>query len=323
MNILIYIDSSNVGDILRHFCLIVNLKKMYKDSVILVMLPSMNNLFGTLLKEYNLGVNFLSNDVVFRERFKWSNFISRETLPKITEDDIDLIIDTNSRYKTSMVLLQIPTNLFYASTWKFMFCSKRLNYVKAKNNPTLIAKNIGLLTGNKLFSNSKYNIAQIDNKLQEEALRLLPNNNYIGFAVTQGHPFRKKSWSIENFIIVANKISEQGCTPVFLIEPKYSELIKRIKKEVAGVIIPETETNMGCPALVTLLASRLKKAITIDCGVMHMIALANTPMIVLFGPTNAQKFMPKIDHVDILDAKVLYDTDDIDEIKVEDVMACL
>ena len=46
-------------------------------------------------------------------------------------------------------------------------------------------------------------------------------------------------------------------------------------------------------ALVTALSSRLDQAVSIDNGVMHMMGLADIPMIVLFGPTNSEKFAPK------------------------------
>ena len=68
------------------------------------------------------------------------------------------------------------------------------------------------------------------------------------------------------------------------------------------------------------MSTRLEKAISIDNGVMHMIGLANIPMIVLFGPTNSKKFAPKIKNIDILDSKVMNNTEDIDTIKVADVL---
>ena len=40
---------------------------------------------------------------------------------------------------------------------------------------------------------------------------------------------------------------------------------------------------------------------------MHMMGLANIPMIVLFGPTNSEKFAPKINTIKILDSKIIYD----------------
>ena len=52
---------------------------------------------------------------------------------------------------------------------------------------------------------------------------------------------------------------------------------------------------------------------------MHMIGLANIPMIVLFGPTDANKFAPKIDTIKVLDSKKIYKSKDINKITVNDV----
>jgi ADP-heptose:LPS heptosyltransferase len=50
-----------------------------------------------------------------------------------------------------------------------------------------------------------------------------------------------------------------------------------------------------------------------------MASLAKIQMITLFGPTNSEKFSPQRDNVTILDSKVLYNTNDISKISVEDV----
>ena len=73
------------------------------------------------------------------------------------------------------------------------------------------------------------------------------------------------------------------------------------------------------PALVTALSSRLDQAISIDNGIMHMISLADIPMVVLFGPTNSEKFAPKNNYTKILDSKKIYSTQDIDSITVDEV----
>ena len=52
---------------------------------------------------------------------------------------------------------------------------------------------------------------------------------------------------------------------------------------------------------------------------MHMMALAGIPLIVLFGPTNSQKFAPKNNYTKILDSKKLHGTKDIDSISVDEV----
>ena len=52
---------------------------------------------------------------------------------------------------------------------------------------------------------------------------------------------------------------------------------------------------------------------------MHMIGLANIPMIVLFGPTSSEKFAPKNDFIKILDSKVMHKTSNIESISVDEV----
>ena len=100
---------------------------------------------------------------------------------------------------------------------------------------------------------------------------------------------------------LATKIVELNKIPVFFIEKKETELIEEIKSKIPKALFPEYHSNISCPALVTALASRLSLAISIDNGLMHMIGLANIPMIVLFGPTDSEKFAPKIDSIKILD----------------------
>ena len=51
-----------------------------------------------------------------------------------------------------------------------------------------------------------------------------------------------------------------------------------------------------------------------------MISLANIPMIVLFGPTDPDKFTPIVKDIIILDSKKLYGSNDISKITVEDVI---
>jgi len=125
---------------------------------------------------------------------------------------------------------------------------------------------------------------------------------------------------LNKFINVAKKISSNGKQPVFFIEKINTKLIDYIKKEIDSAIFPEQKTSFSGPPLITALATRLDKAISIDNGVMHMIGLANIPMIVLFGPTNSKKFAPKIQNIDILDSKIIYNSNDILRIKEEDIL---
>ena len=96
-------------------------------------------------------------------------------------------------------------------------------------------------------------------------------------------------------------------------------MINIIKSSLPDALFPEHHSNIACPALVTALANRLDLAISIDNGVMHMLGLANIPLIVLFGPTDSEKFSPKIKSIKILDSKTIYKSKDINKITVHDV----
>ena len=97
-------------------------------------------------------------------------------------------------------------------------------------------------------------------------------------------------------------------------------MIDKIKNELNNVLFPELETTLSGPPLVSALSTRLEKAISIDNGIMHMIGLANIPMIVLFGPTSSKKFAPKINKIDILDSNLIYNSSDISKISENDVL---
>ena len=99
--------------------------------------------------------------------------------------------------------------------------------------------------------------------------------------------------------------------------------MEKIKSQVPAAIFPEINSKLASPALVTALASRLDTAISIDNGIMHMMALANIPMIVLFGPTNSEKFAPKNKFTKILDSKEIYKTKDINSIEVDEVLSLI
>ena len=143
---------------------------------------------------------------------------------------------------------------------------------------------------------------------------LLPKNS----KVTKGKVFGKKTNESICFNIYRwNR--ESGKNPSvdkFFIEKKNTVLINEIKTNLPNALFPESHSSISCPALVTALSTRLELGISIDNGVMHMMGLANIPMIVLFGPTDSEKFAPKINSVKILDSKKMYESKDINTISV-------
>ena len=318
MNILLYNSGGGLGDCIQLIDLITTLKNKFSNSSIWY-LGAHKNHFEDKLKDYNIKLNTLKLDLKYFG-FRWNHlFLAKKKYNQQMTKKFDLIIDLQSKFRNTLILKKIPAKFFYSSTMNFIFCTKKLNFVKIKNNSDNLIKNLEKIVDSEIPLVS-YNIKSISEVYFEEALKLLPNNNYVGFSVTQGNEYRKKTWPIEKFINVAIQISKQNKQPVFFIEKNNEDLINKISDRVKNALFPETNSTLEGPALVTALSTRLSKAISIDNGVMHMMGLANIPMIVLFGPTNSQKFAPNIDSINILDSKLIYNSDDISKIKEEDVL---
>ena len=310
--ILIYNSGGGLGDSIQLFTLILSLQNHFKLCKFFY-LGAHENHFQNKLKEYNVKIDTLDLGLKYFGFRWWHYFFAKRNFLKGESDKIDLIIDLQSKFRNTIILRKIPHEQFYSSTYNYKFSSNKLNYFSKdhlENISNFLKMNIKIL---------KFQPKDLDKIYINEAKRLLPDKNYIGFSLTQGNVYRQKSWSIENFINLAAKIEEKNKTPVFFIEKKETALKEIIKSKLPNALFPEQHSNISCPALVTALSSRLELAITIDNGIMHMISLANIPMIVLFGPTDSEKFAPKIKGIKILDSKIIYKSKDINKITVLDV----
>ena len=322
MKILIYNSGGGLGDSIQLFDLIVTLKEKFGENN-LYYLSAHKNHFNGALKEYNIKLQSLKTNInYFGFRF-WHLLISKKKiLINNSIDKFDLVIDLQSKIRNTLILKQFPTKYFYSPTFNFKLCSLKKNYQSTKNEINNIILNLEKLLDTKIPF-QKYSLNKIDKKYFIESKKLLPNENYIGFSITQGNEYRKKSWSLKSFINIAKKMKTKGKTPVFFIEKTNIKLIDRIKKEIDDVLFPELEAILSGPPLVSALSNRLEKVISIDNGIMHMVALANIPMIVLFGPTSSKKFAPKINNLKILDSKLIYNSNDISKISEEDVLSLI
>jgi ADP-heptose:LPS heptosyltransferase len=293
MKILIYNSGGGLGDSIQLFNLISSLNNKFESRNIYY-LSSHPNHFNNTLKDYNIHLRNLKTNIIYFG-FRWWHFLisKKKILKENLIDKFDLIIDLQSKLRNTLILKQFPHENFYSSTFNFRFCNLKKNYISSKNEIINILSNIEKLL-NIQIPLKNYNLSSIDKKYFDEAKKLLPDNNYIGFSITQGNVYRKKSWSLDKFINIAKKISQKNKKPVFFVEKKETEIIFKIKKEIDNALFPENLSSLSGPPLVSALSTRLDKAISIDNGIMHMISLAKVPMIVLFGPTNSKKFAPKI-----------------------------
>ena len=317
MKILIYNSGGGLGDSIQLFDIINSISEKFEEKEIYY-LSAHENHFINKLKDFNLKLKYLNTNIkYFGYRF-WHYFNVKKILKENSILEFDLIIDLQSKLRNTIILKQFSHKNFYSSSMNFKFCNIKAEYKSAKYDNKIMISNLEKML-NLEIPFKKYNIDSINKSYFDEAKRLLPKSNYIGFSITQGNEYRKKSWPLRNFINLAKKISKKNKIPVFFIEPDKLSLINEIKNEVENAIFPEQNTSLSGPPLITAMATRLEKAVSIDNGIMHMLGLANIPLIVLFGPTNSEKFAPKTDYIKILDSKKMYNSDDILKIKENDV----
>ena len=310
--ILIYNSGGGLGDSIQIIPLILSLKNHYRRSNIYY-LSAHSNHFEGKLKEYNIKVQNLNLNLKYFG-FRWWHILSaRKNFNKKNDVKFDLIIDLQSKFRNSLILKRIPHDHFYSTTFNNFFSTKKVKY-KSKNS----IENLCIFLEEKIKP-VNFNCNKLPKNLLNEAKKLLPKSNYIGFSITQGNEYRKKSWSIYKFISLANKSLIKNKVPVFFIEKNQEHIIEKIKNQVPGSLFPETRSDLSCPALVTALSARLDQAVSIDNGVMHMMGLADIPMVVLFGPTNSEKFAPKNNYTKVLDSKKIYGSSDIETITVDEV----
>ena len=315
--ILIYNSGGGLGDSIQLFPLILSLKNHF-NNLSIYYLGAHENHFADRLKEYNISIKSLNLDLRYFGFRWWHLFFVKKRFEESKLDKFDVIIDLQSKIRNTLILRLIPHKIFYSSTFNFKFCTEKKNYKISKNISQITLENLSLIFKEKIQV-VHYDINKIPEKYKIEAKKLLPHNNYVGFSITQGNLYRKKSWPINNFISLANKILKKNKIPVFFIERSNIQLFEKVKTEVPNAIIPEFETDLSCPALVTTLGERLEKVVSIDNGVMHMLSVSRVPMIVLFGPTNSKKFAPFNNITTILDAKEIYKSNDISKITVDEV----
>ena len=302
--LLIYNSGGGIGDSIQLFPLILTLKNIYKESEIYYLSAHENHYLGKL-KEYNIQVKTLNLNLQYFGFRWWHFFVTKKKFVKLKLGEFDLIIDCQSKLRNTIILNRIPSKAFYSSTFNDIFCSNL--HCPAE----------------KFWSNLKtidYDIKNISKKYFDESERLLPDKNYIGFSLTQGNVYRKKEWPLDKVIKLSQELIKINKIPVFLIEKKYQELKNKIKNLIPSALFPEHESSLDSPALVTCLGARMELVITIDNGIMHMLSLSKVPIISLFGPTDPMKFAPKYSNSKILDSKVIYNSKNVSDISVEDVL---
>jgi len=316
--VLFYNSGGGIGDAIQILPLINTLKKEFKNAKLFYLCAHKNH-FNTTLVDLNCKIDTLDLNIKYFGFRWWHALIVKRRIKKYNIQKFDLIIDLQSKIRNSLILKMIPHNYFISTCLNFNLSNPNIKVEKENkiNNTIINAINQVYQTNYKLID---YDINTINKNFFDESKKLLPKKNYVGFSITQGNVYRKKEWPLNCIVETCNKIKEKNKIPVFFIEKDNENLKNELNRLIPDALFPEHETNIKSPALVICLATRIEFAVSIDNGVMHMLALAKIPMISLFGPTDSEKFAPEYKHSVVLDSKKIYRTKNLSAITVEDVL---
>ena len=245
--ILIYNSGGGLGDSIQLIPLILSLQNHFKKSE-LFYLGAHSNHFNGRLKEYNIKLKTIELGLKYFGFRWWHLLLVKKKIYQKKVTKFDLIIDLQSKFRNSLILKRIPHFHFYSTTFVNFFSTKKIKF-DSKDH----LKNLSIFL-EETIKTETFNNSMLPKNLVNEAKKLLPKSNYIGFSITQGNEYRKKSWSIYKFISLANKITIKKKIPVFFIEKNQEYIIEKIKNQVPAAIFPEMKSELSCPALVTALS---------------------------------------------------------------------
>lgn len=236
----------------------------------------------------------------------WSEIFSRPLAgTALAGRRFDLIIDTQRRVGTTLLLRRVPHGSFVSGAADYTFSSLRPAERRGKA-PAMIRQLLDLV---ELASGRPADIhggPPEDPRHDELARRLLPGGRcYIGLAPGAGG--KHKCWPLARFLELAESQLASGRTPVIFLGPEETDWARQVAQDLPAALLPlqseEVEASGPSPLLTIALARRLALAVANDAGVGHMMAAANCPLVSLFGPTQPEKFAPLVAHARVIQAQ--------------------
>ncbi|MEQ8356509.1 MAG: glycosyltransferase family 9 protein [Kiloniellaceae bacterium] len=304
-SVLVYVGLDLVGDGLIKLPFLRALRNAYPSARITwlagkgksvyahALAPLVRGLIDEIVEEANVGR-------------RWTEMLSRPLHGTALEGRrFDLIIDSQRRVGTTLLLRRIPHGAFVSGTASHAFSSLRPPQRQEKP-PAMVRQLLNLVelasgrppdTSGALPANPQYD------DLAED---LLPEGrSYIGLAPGAGG--KHKCWPLERFLELAEAQLASGRSPVIFLGPEEADWAPRVAQQLPAALLPlqssAVERSGPSPLITIALARRLSAAVANDAGVGHMLAAAGCPLVSLFGPTPPEKFAPLLDHARVLRAQ--------------------
>ncbi|HMA49401.1 MAG TPA: glycosyltransferase family 9 protein [Magnetospirillaceae bacterium] len=312
-SILVYVGLDLVGDGVMKLPFLSALRRLYPEARVTwlagqgktvyagVLAPLLSGLVDEVIQEAGIGLS------------AWE-LISRP----LGGRRFDLVIDTQRRVVTSLILKRIPHGKFISASAGWALSDAVPKSGKAKR-PSMIGQMFALLEAASGAAVPAPPPVRLAPDLLTEAERRLPGGpRYVGLAPGAGG--KHKCWPLGNYLDIAVRLAAEGLAPVFLIGPAERDWEVGIRAALPKAILPLTDSDG--PPVTMALGTRLSAAIANDSGTGHMLAAAGVPLLSLFGPTPPAKFAPAAERLTVIRAQD-FGGEDMAGIPVEPVMKAL
>lgn len=240
----------------------------------------------------------------------------------LAERSFDLVLDTQRRVLTTLILRRIRHRVFVSGAAAFLLSDRRPKAPGRK--PALMIRQmldlVEVASGRPPESGEELAIAP---EVTAAAKGELPDGPvYIGIAPGAGGP--RKRWPLDYFMELAKHLAERGKVPVFMLGPDEADWRERIEAAAPRAFFPLQDNKVYgvAPHFTIAVSRRCAAALAADCGIGHMFAAADVPLVSLFGPSSPEKFAPSTRRLTILRAQD-FGGEEMERIPVAAVAAAL
>jgi len=231
---------------------------------------------------------------------RWSELLGRPLAGR----RFDLVIDTQRRVLTTLILKRLDHDVFVSGAAGFLLSDNRprARYAKPKAMVRQMLDLIEVAAGEPPRPDAPL---RLEASCTDAVARLLPDGPvYVGLAPGAGG--RHKCWPLDRFVELARRIAAGGRVPVFILGPGEAEWIEPCRAAPGARLVLQDAAAQGIavtPMLTIALARRLAVAIANDSGAGHMLAAGDAKLVSLFGPTAPEKFAPVTRRLTVLRAQ--------------------
>jgi ADP-heptose:LPS heptosyltransferase len=218
----------------------------------------------------------------------------------------DLVLDTQRRVLTTLILRRLRHGRFVSGAADFLLSDARPRRPYRKP-AAMIRQLLDLVAIAAGKEPSLAPLPALPPEFVAAARRALPEGErHVGLVPGAGG--RQKCWPRERYVALAGHCLARGWRPAFLLGPDERDWLGALREAVPQARFPlqdaATAPEIAVSPLFTMaLGARLGVAVSNDCGTAHILAAAETPLVSLFGPTDAAKFAPFTPRLEVLRAQ--------------------